>query len=127
MLTDARIAPTLPVTDLERARKFYRDTLGLRLREEVPPDGLLFESSTGSVLLVYQRSSGPKGDNTACVFEVDDLVAVMRSLRKQGITFEEYDLPGLRTVNGVATVGDRKGAWFKDPDGNILGLGERAR
>ncbi len=123
MLGDARIAPTLPVTNLERARRFYGETLGLRLSEEMP-DGLMFASSSGGRLLVYQRSAPTKADNTACAFDVDDLDAVMRSLRQRGVTFEEYDLPGLKTVNGVATMGNRKGAWFKDPDGNILSVGQ---
>ncbi len=126
MLGNARIAPTLPVTNLDRARKFYRDTLGLRLSEEMP-DGLLFESSPGSALLVYYRPAGTRADNTACAFEVEDLEAAMRALRQKGVTFEEYDLPGLKTVNGVASLGYEKSAWFKDPDGNILAVSQRLR
>ena len=125
MLQDAKIAPTLPVTDLERARRFYRDALGLRLKEELE-EGLLFEAAPGNILLVYQRTTASKADNTACAFEVADLEAAMRSLRGKGVAFEEYDLPGLKTVKGVATLGDGLSAWFKDPDGNILAVVQRS-
>jgi hypothetical protein len=72
------------------------------------------------------ESDSDKSDDTAATFEVADLAKEMQELRKRGVEFEEYDLPGIKTVDGVATMGKHKGAWIKDPGGNILGLHQSA-
>ncbi len=126
MLSESRIAPTLPVVDLKRARKFYQETLGLKINME-DPQGIMFESSGGSLLYLYQR--GPtKADHTVVSFNVKDLESEVRELRRKGIRFEEYNIPEmqLKTINGIATwTGEEwatKSAWFKDTEGNILAV-----
>ena len=123
MLNGKALIPTFPAYDLDRASHFYEDKLGLHRAENQTPDGILYESN-GSSFLVY-KSEAPRGGTTLAGFRVDDLDAEMRELRERGIVFEEYDMPGLKTVNGVAEFGDGptgRGAWFKDSEGNILAL-----
>ncbi len=126
MLSESRIAPTVPVVDLKRARKFYLETLGLKINME-DPYGTMFESGDGSLLYIYQR--GPtKADHTVVSFNVKDVESEVKELRRKGIKFEEYDIPDmqLKTINGIATwIGEEwttKSAWFKDTEGNILGV-----
>ena len=76
--------------------------------------------------MLYKRAA-TKADNTAAGFLVDDLEATMKELRAKGVKFEEYDFPGLKTVNGIATTDGEKGAWFKDTEGNILALAEMTK
>ncbi len=125
MISNAKVSPTLPVVDLERAKKFYRDTLGLKISGE-DEAGVLFEAGSGTLYL-YKR--GPtKADHTVASFEVEDVRKEVDELRRKGVKFEEYNIPemGLKTVNGVATM--RSGqyltdsAWFKDTEGNILAV-----
>ena len=123
MLSDAPVVPMLPVVDLERAKKFYGETLGLK-PDEVPfPGYVLYRCGDGTRLGLYQRAP-TKADHTVACFQVEDLDDEMRRLRGKGVQFEEYDVPGLKTVNGVATLGDARSAWFTDTEGNILSLTE---
>ncbi|NVJ21108.1 VOC family protein [Myxococcus sp. AM011] len=118
--------PTLAVTDLKTARRFYSEVLGL---EEVPELGeeegaAMFRVSGDSFLLLYERSTPSGSTATACSFPVEDVEATADSLRLAGVKLEDYDIPemGIQTRNGVATMGDIKSAWFKDPSGNILAI-----
>jgi len=122
MLSEAQIIPTVPATDLDRARHFYEDKLGLQLKADVAqvPDGVVYAVGEGG-LLVY-RTDAPHGENTAAGFLVDDILREMTELRERGITFEDLDLPGLKTENGIADMNGQKGAWFKDSEGNYLAL-----
>jgi catechol 2,3-dioxygenase-like lactoylglutathione lyase family enzyme len=122
MLESAPARATIAVTDVERAKKFYGETLGLQALDE-RPDGVRYASGDGW-FLVYPSQFAGTNQSTAMTFEVDDLEATMRDLRDRGVTFEEYDLPGLKTVNGIVESESERGAWFKDPDGNIVALGE---
>ena len=125
MLTNARITAIVPVSDLEAATRFYEGALGLRLIErhdiEEFPE-VQFEA--GGRLSAYQSGYAGQAGHTLAGFRVDDLDGVMAELRSRGVEFEDYDLPGLKTENGVATFGDIRAAWFKDPDGNILAIDE---
>lgn len=122
MLSQAKVHPTLSVTDLERAKKFYGGTLGLKADGNIAPGHVEYEAGEGTFLVIYERPDAPKAENTAASFTVDDIEGVVKSLKERGVVFEEYDFPGLKTVDGIAKVGDLKGAWFKDPDGNILAV-----
>jgi catechol 2,3-dioxygenase-like lactoylglutathione lyase family enzyme len=121
MLKKYPVYTTLPVTDFARARAFYRDKLGL---EPDRPDGDLFECGGGTGFIIASMGSRP-GGHTQMSFDVDDVAAVVRQLKSKGVVFEEYDFPGLKTVDGIAERPDFKAAWFKDSEGNMIGVGQR--
>ena len=123
MLADAPIYATVPARDFERAKHFYRDTLGLKVLQE-EAQGIRFECG-GTMLFVYPTYAPEVAGHTLASWDVADLAAEMADLRARGITFEEYDLPGLKTTNGVAEMGDERGAWFKDSEGNVLAVSQR--
>jgi catechol-2,3-dioxygenase len=123
MLSDSEIYAVLPASDLARARGFYKDTLGLEPTEE-RSDGLIYQTKGGPKFLLYETQFAGTAQNTAMNFVTDDLDAEMADLRSRGVTFEEYDFPGLKTENGVAEYDGGRGAWFKDSEGNILAVGE---
>lgn len=121
MLANSRVEAMLPTVDLARARRFYQEKLGLQPTDIA--DGLRFECGEGTALGLYERSTPTKADHTAAAWQVADIAATVRALRERGVVFEQYDLPGLKTdKDGIARLGPVAGAWFKDPDGNILGL-----
>jgi len=123
MLSDAEIYAVLPASDLGRARGFYKDKLGLEPTEE-RNDGLIYQTKAGAKILLYETQFAGTAQNTAMNFVTDDLDAEMADLRSRGVTFEDYDFPGLKTENGVAEYDGGRGAWFKDSEGNILAVGE---
>jgi catechol 2,3-dioxygenase-like lactoylglutathione lyase family enzyme len=125
MLSDAPISPTVPVTDMERAKKFYAETLGLKMKEE-DEEGATFECGAGTTLFLYPSAGAGTSLATYAAWEVKDLEAVMKALKGKDVAFEDYDMPGLKTENGIATHDKEKAAWFKDSEGNILALSQRA-
>ena len=121
-LQNASIMPTLGVQDLDRSIAFYRDTLGFGVRKlGGEQESALVEIGAEGRLLLY-LSTFEGGQTTAAAIMVDDLDGSVDELRGRGVRFEEYDLPGLRTEKGIATDGDMRTAWFKDPDGNTLAI-----
>ena len=134
MLDKARVATRLPAQDLNRARRFYAEKLGLEPSEE-RPGGLLYRFPGGEFALYASAGTAP-GTFTQMAVEVDDLDTVMAELRGRGVVFEEVDIPGLTTSDGVAEVqgnypskggkGERA-AWFRDSEGNLLGLAQSLR
>jgi len=118
MLADSLAVTTLVVSDLDRAKKFYEEQLGLTLLEETP-FSCRFGAGKGSQLSI-RRGQPPVSGPTVAHFEVDDVEAQVRDLTAHGVAFEEYEAP--KTVNFIAQVGPARGAWFKDPDGNVLGV-----
>ncbi|HET6149676.1 MAG TPA: VOC family protein [Polyangia bacterium] len=126
MLGTAPIIAYVPALDLARARKFYEDKLGLVPKEEYGGGtGLVYECGQGSTFFMYQSPGAGTSKANQAFWAVDDLAAEMAALRAKGVRFEEYDLPGLKTVNGVNVGGGAKTAWFKDSEGNILALSQR--
>lgn len=123
MFEPLRAVPTIAVSDIGKAKAFYGDTLGLKARDE-RADGVRYEAGGGTVLLVYPSQFAGSTQSTYMSFEVDDLDSAVADLRGRGVTFEEYDLPGLKTVEGIAEIEGVRGAWFKDPDGNILSISQ---
>lgn len=122
MLKDKMVAATLPVVNMERARKFYEDKLGLKVMQ-ADMGGVMLQAGGGTTLYLYQR--GPtKADHTVASFNVDNIEAEMSELGAKGIVFEEYDMPQMhiKTINGLATMDGTKMAWFKDTEGNILSI-----
>lgn len=133
MLQDSDVATRLPAQDLERARAFYADKLGLEPIEE-RPGGLRYQCGSGRFTL-FESAGAPSGDYTQMGWEVDDIEAVVEELRRRGVVFEEVDVPGLRTVDGIAEVEGNYpsagvgelAAWFRDSEGNLLGIGQAVR
>jgi catechol 2,3-dioxygenase-like lactoylglutathione lyase family enzyme len=123
MLGNYWVSPSLPASDLERAKKFYEGTLGLKVAEE-DPGGLTFQAK-GSELFVFISMGKSDGSFTQAGWEVDDIEAEVAELKGRGVSFEEYDYPELKTVNSIAETADGKSAWFKDSEGNLLGLLQR--
>lgn len=124
LLSSARINATVAVKDLEKAKEFYTKTLGLEILLD-EPEGVEFQCGAGTVLGVYPSSFAGTAQNTVAQWFVDDVEKVVEDLRGRGVTFEDYDMPGLKTENGIASLGEYRVAWFKDPDGNILAVGQR--
>jgi catechol 2,3-dioxygenase-like lactoylglutathione lyase family enzyme len=125
MLERAEIAAIVPVSDVEAAIRFYGDTLGLPVtarRNDIPENPEAEFRAGDGALLVYKSTGAGQARHTIAGFRVDDLDAVVAGLRDRGVLFEEYDLPELKTENGIATVAGVRAAWFKDPDGNILAV-----
>jgi catechol 2,3-dioxygenase-like lactoylglutathione lyase family enzyme len=123
MCTNFEARATIPARDLQKARQWYEDKFGITPDEEVG-DGLLYNCQN-SGFTVYQTQYAGTAKNTLMSFMSDNLDRDMRDLRAKGVRFEEYNEPGLKTVNGVAAMDGLRGAWFKDADGNILSLVER--
>ena len=123
MLQDHPIVPYIPVSDMDRARKFWEEKVGL-VAAEVSPEGVVYRCGGGSWVFMYV-SSGAGTNRASCAFwAVDDVEKVMAELKARGVEFEEYDMPGIRTVNGIATGGGAKTAWFKDTEGNIMAIAQ---
>lgn len=112
---------TLPVEDVTRAKQFYHETLGLDI-EDQGSDGFLVRGGSGSQLFFYRSQVSHPSGNTVAGWIVDDVRATVSELRGHGVRFEEYNLPGLKTVDGVAETTMGPGAWFKDSEGNIISL-----
>ena len=122
---NAPMFATLPAADMARAKEWYRDKLDLKPVEEAPMGEATYETG-GARFLLYPSPNAGTNQATAAGFMVDDFDATVAELRSNGVVFEEYDFgEGLATVDGVITMPDgRKGAWFKDSEGNILALAQ---
>jgi catechol-2,3-dioxygenase len=121
MLADHPIDPMILATDLSVAREFYGDRIGLEVLIE-SDDFLTFGCGGDSRLVVTRSTSGTSEAQTKASWRVSDLGAEVAELRSRGVELEEYDGPGLETVNGIADVGFALAAWLVDPDGNSIGL-----
>jgi len=130
MLAYSQVATRLPAQDLDRAQAFYATKLGLH-PVEVRPGGLRYRCGTSEFAL-FKSAGSASGTHTQMGWEVDDLDAVVAELRRRGVQLEDYDLPGLKTVNGIAQIAGNypskgrgeKAAWFRDSEGNLLGIGQ---
>jgi catechol 2,3-dioxygenase-like lactoylglutathione lyase family enzyme len=133
MLDDAKVATRLPAQDLDRARAFYAEKLGLEPAEE-RPGGLLYRLKSGEFAL-FASGGAPSGEHTQMAIEVGDIEVAVAELRRRGVVFEEYDSPELSTVDGIADIEGNypskgkaeRGAWFRDSEGNMLGIGQVIR
>ena len=123
MLGKADATPMIAVRDIDRARKFYEDTLGLATTDEMGGEVLSVKSGD-TTISVYRSEFAGTNKATALTFEVEDIESEVRELKDKGVFFEEYDLPGLEKQGDLYVAEGMKTAWFKDPDGNILSLFE---
>jgi catechol 2,3-dioxygenase-like lactoylglutathione lyase family enzyme len=128
MLRKAEIAAIVPVSNVDKAVEFYGNVLGLELdvrRDDLPENREAeFRAGDGSLVL-YESVAAGQSRGTVAGFRVEDLDAVVAGLRERGVAFEEYDLPDLKTENGIASIGDLRAAWARDPDGNIIAFEQR--
>ena len=130
LLANSRTITKLPAQDLERARAFYRDRLGLTPVEE--RDGGLRYVVTSGEFHLFLSTGKASGESTQVGFEVEDIDAVVAELRSRGVVFGEIDAPGFKVVDGIIEVegnypskgeGER-GIFFHDSEGNLLALGQ---
>ena len=119
MLAIAMLVTTVAVTDLDSARRFFHEQLGLSLLD-VSPFAVRLGAGKGTQISL--RRGQPNAGQTVAHFEVDDLDSALRGLISRGVIFDEYEVP--KTTNFIAQVGPARAAWFKDPDGNVFGLRE---
>jgi predicted enzyme related to lactoylglutathione lyase len=124
MLSDAPVAAVLPAMDMARAKDFYQNKLGLKLLAMPMDDPMIFHAGDKTALVVYHRPDGTKAEHTVAGFNVKDLVATIKELSAKGVIFEDYDMPGLKTVDHIMDYGGAKSAWFKDTEGNIIAVNE---
>jgi catechol 2,3-dioxygenase-like lactoylglutathione lyase family enzyme len=120
VLDEAEFQATIPATDIDRARHFYEDKLGFS-PERVLDVGTVYRFGKGTGLFLYPSQTAGAGHTLGSWF-VEDIESAVNELRARGIEFEEYDFPGLKTVDGIADLGSELAAWFKDSEGNVLAV-----
>jgi len=128
MLGKAEIAAIVPVSDVDKAVEYYQGTLGLELqvrRDDLPENREAEFRAGDGTLVVYESVAAGQSRGTVAGFRVEDIDSVVAGLRTRGVAFEEYDLPDLKTENGIARIGDLLAAWARDQDGNILAFEQR--
>ena len=125
-LAGAEVTVILPVKELERARDFYVKQLGLD-PEGLAPDGKFLLRARGTRVALMPKPGGTKAEHTALSFKVENIAADIKALKARGVSFHDYDLPGFKTVDHIAVLGNEKAAWFSDPEGNILCLHEEVK
>jgi predicted enzyme related to lactoylglutathione lyase len=121
MLNDATITANIPASDLQRARDFYADKLGLTPSFEMAGMMMIYKTDGGTIFTIYQTDYAGQAGHTLAQWHVADVDGEARDLRAKGVVFEQYDLPGVQWQDGVASMEEMgKAAWFKDSEGNIL-------
>jgi catechol 2,3-dioxygenase-like lactoylglutathione lyase family enzyme len=125
-ISGCQVTCMLPVKDLERARRFYEEGLGLQ-GGEIQPDGKYLYRCGGTEIALFPKPEGTRAQHTALSFRVDDIHRSIGELERRGVRFADYDLPGLKTVEHVCVLGSEQAAWFEDTEGNILCLHQQIR
>jgi predicted enzyme related to lactoylglutathione lyase len=123
MLKTAPIRAYIPVSDLARARQFYEELVGLEPKEAYA-GGVIYDCG-GSEVFMYPTTNAGTSKASQAFWSVADVEAEVAELKARGVTFEEYDMPGVTMKNSIATGGGAKTAWFKDTEGNILAVSQR--
>jgi predicted enzyme related to lactoylglutathione lyase len=111
----------IPAKDVARARNFYEQKVGLKPKQEIA-GGVVYEFGKGTGCFLYPTPNAGTSKASQAFWQVEDVEREVRELRARGVRFEEYDVPGMKTENGIATAGGAKAAWFKDSEGNTLAL-----
>jgi catechol 2,3-dioxygenase-like lactoylglutathione lyase family enzyme len=123
-LTESPVAVMLPISDPDRAQKFYSDGLGLQFDGINDEKSVTYRLGGGTELVLLPRPDQKPAESTAMSFEVSDIGSEVAMLEGRGIEFQDYDLPDLKTEGHICVMGTEKAAWFLDPDGNVLCLHE---
>jgi catechol 2,3-dioxygenase-like lactoylglutathione lyase family enzyme len=111
----------IPAKDVNRARRFYEDKLGFKPAKE-EAGGVMYEFADHTACFLYPTPNAGTSRASQAFWHVDNVEREVAELKARGVTFEEYDMPGLKTVNGIMTGGGGKAAWFKDTEGNIMAI-----
>ena len=119
-LAEYNVVTTIAVKDLEKGKEFYREVLGLKVAETMPA-GVRFTSGK-TELFIYQSETAGTGQATCANWNVENISEIVSELKEKGVTFETYEVPGAQKEGDVMVIGKTKATWFKDPDGNVLGL-----
>jgi len=121
MLQNSPLYAYIPARDVARARRFYEDQLGLKAREEVA-GGVVYEFGKGTAAFLYPTPNAGTSRASQAFWQVADIEREVAELKKRGVKFEDYDMPGMKTEDGIFTGGGARAAWFKDSEGNILAV-----
>ena len=121
MLTERRVHTTIPVADMQRAMRWYEERLGFKPISQAP-GGTIYRAADNTQFTLYPSPNAGQAPQTVMGFATPDVTAEVRDLKARGVVFEEYDYPNLKTIDSIATMGAVKSAWFKDSEGNILGV-----
>ena len=126
MLQTASMYSYLPAANVQRARRFYEQKLGFRPDEEIA-GGVVYRFANGTGCFLYPTDNAGTNRASQALWQVADVEREVAELKARGVTFEDYDTPQMKTVNGIATAGGAKTAWFKDTEGNILAIVQDVR
>jgi len=121
MLQDSPMYAYIPATNVARARKFYEEKVGLKPGREIA-GGVVYEFANGTACFLYPTKNAGTNKASQAFWQVADIEREVAELKARGVTFEEYDLPGMKTHNGIGVAGGAKNAWFTDTEGNIMAL-----
>jgi predicted enzyme related to lactoylglutathione lyase len=121
MLQSSPMYAYIPATNVARARKFYEEKVGLKPTREVA-GGVFYQCGDRTACFLYPTSNAGTSKASQAYWQVADVEREVAELRGRGVVFEEYDMPGIKTVNGIASGGGGKAAWFKDTEGNIMAI-----
>jgi len=119
MLSDHQVYAAIPTADLDASRGFYEEVLGFVPRE-ANPAGIYYDAGGGTYFVLTRSSGKASGSHTQMAFRVSDIESEVRDLQRRGVRFEEYETP--KTVDGIATIPIGRTAWFRDPEGNLIGM-----
>jgi catechol 2,3-dioxygenase-like lactoylglutathione lyase family enzyme len=121
VLTELRVHTTIPASDMARARAWYAEKLGFEPIQD-QPGGMMYEAGEGTRFVVYPSPNAGQAPQTCMGFATPDIEREVRELKTRGVTFEEYDYPNFKTIDSILTAGPTRSAWFRDSEGNILGM-----
>jgi predicted enzyme related to lactoylglutathione lyase len=124
MLNDSKVTANIPAGDLNRARDFYADKMGLTPTQEVMPgEVLIYKTAGGTEFQIYRTDYAGQAGHTIAQFHVSDIESEVHDLKAKGVTFETYDMPGVQWDGEIASMeGMGRAAWFKDSEGNTMCL-----
>ena len=120
MLQNAPMYSYIPAKDVARARKFYEEKLGIKPKQETA-GGVVYEFGNSTACFLYPTPNAGTSQASQAFWQVEDIEREVADLKKRGVKFEKYDMPGM-DANGISTAGGAKAAWFKDSEGNIMAL-----
>ncbi len=121
MLQKSPMFAYIPAKDMARARRFYEEKLGFKPGKELD-GGVTYEFANGTACFLYPTPNAGTSAASQAFWQVSDVEAEVKELKAKGVTFEEYDMPGVKMVNHIANAGSTKAAWFKDPEGNTMAI-----